>query len=173
VNDLGAAGIRIVPWSSGDIALLQQLLGDPVMMEHLGGPETPEKIAERQARYEKPDSKQFKIVDEATGEGVGWVGYWERDWQGDEVFEMGWSVLPAFQGRGIAGSATLSAVAVARSERTRRFLHAYPSVDNAPSNAICRKAGFTLLGAADFEYPKGSLMRCNDWRLDLFADAAS
>jgi RimJ/RimL family protein N-acetyltransferase len=173
VNDLGAAGIRIVPWSSGDLALLEQLLGDPAMMEHLGGPETPEKIAERQARYEQPDSKQFMIVDEATGEGVGWVGYWEREWQGDEAFEMGWSVLPAFQGRGIAGSATLCAVAVARSERTRRFMHAYPSVDNPASNAICRKAGFTLLGASDFEYPKGSLMRCNDWRLDLFADAAS
>jgi RimJ/RimL family protein N-acetyltransferase len=169
VDDSGTAGIRIVPWREGNIALLQQLLGDPAMMEHLGGPETPEKIAERQARYEKPDSRQFTIVDQATGQGVGWVGYWEREWRDDEIFEMGWSVLPAFQGRGIAGSATLSAVAVARSEGTRRFLHAYPSVDNAPSNAVCRKAGFTLLGAADFEYPRGSLMRCNDWSLDLFA----
>ena len=78
-------------------------------------------------------------------------------------------MLPAFQGRGIAGSATLEAIAIARSERTRRFLHAYPSVDNAPSNAICRKLGFTLLGSGEFECPKGSLMRCNDWRLDLFA----
>ena len=41
------------------------------MMEHLGGPESREKIAERQAGYEQPDSKQFKIVDAATGEGVG------------------------------------------------------------------------------------------------------
>jgi hypothetical protein len=55
------------------------------MMAHLGGPESAEKIAERQTRYEQPDSKQFKIVDEATGEGVGWVGYWERDWRGDQV----------------------------------------------------------------------------------------
>ena len=141
------------------------------MMEHLGGPESREKIAERQSRYEQPDSKQFKIVDVATGEGVGWVGYWQREWRGDDVYEIGWSVLPAFQGRGIAGSATLEAIAIARSERTRRFLHAYPSVDNAPSNAICRKLGFTLLGPCEFEYPKGSLMRCNDWRLDLFASA--
>lgn len=141
------------------------------MMEHLGGPESREKIAERQARYEQPDSKQFKIVDAATGEGVGWVGYWQREWRGDDVYEIGWSVLPAFQGRGIAGSATLDAIAIARSERTRRFLHAYPSLDNAPSNAICRKLGFALLGPCEFEYPKGSLMRCSDWRLDLFASA--
>ena len=160
--------MRLEPWGEGDLPLLQELLGDPVMMEHLGGPETAEKIAERQARYEQPDSKQFKIVDEARGEGVGWVGYWERDWQGRQVYEIGWSVIPAFQGRGIAGSATRMAVARASAERTRRFLHAFPSVDNGPSNAICRKLGFELIGPCDFEYPKGNTMRCNDWRLDLF-----
>ena len=57
----------------------------------------------------------------------------------------------------------------ARARATHRFLHAFPSVDNAPSNAICRKLGFTLLGECDFEYPPGNRMRCNDWRLDLRA----
>jgi RimJ/RimL family protein N-acetyltransferase len=165
--------IRLEPWSGGDLALLQQCLGDPAMMGHLGGPESPEKIAERQTRYEQPDSLQFKIVDEATGEGVGWVGYWERDWRGEGVYEIGWSVIPAFQGRGIASSATLQAIAIARSQRTRRFLHAYPAVGNAASNAVCRKAGFTLLGQSEFEYPPGNRMQCNDWRLELVAGASS
>jgi RimJ/RimL family protein N-acetyltransferase len=139
------------------------------MMEHLGGPESAEKIAERQARYEKPGSGQFKIVDEETGQGAGWVGLWSRTWRDEEVYEIGWSVLPAFQGRGLATLATLQAVAIAKAEGKHRFVHAYPSVDNAPSNAICRKAGFTLLEAHEFEYPpgSGSVMRCNDWRLDL------
>jgi len=162
--------VRIEPWGKRDLALLQKCLGDPAMMQHLGGPETAEKIAGRQLRYEQPDSKQFKIVDEASGEGVGWVGYWEREWHGDQVYEIGWSVIPAFQGRGIAAAATLKALAVARSERSRRFVHAYPAVGNAPSNALCRRLGFTLLGAFDFEYPKGHLLHCNDWRLDLFAE---
>jgi RimJ/RimL family protein N-acetyltransferase len=165
----GQPRVRLEPWGERDFPLLQELLSDPAMMEHLGGPESPEKIAQRQERYERPDSKQFRIVDEASGEGAGWVGYWERDWQGEEVYEIGWSVLPAFQGRGIAGSATLQAISLARSEGKRRFLHAYPSVDNGPSNAICRKLGFTLSGPSDFEFPKGSFMRCNDWWLDLFA----
>jgi hypothetical protein len=69
--------------------------------------------------------------------------------------------------------ATALAIAVARSERKHRFLHAFPSVDNAPSNAICRKLGFTLVEECEFEYPPGSFMRCNDWRLDLFANAAA
>jgi RimJ/RimL family protein N-acetyltransferase len=157
------AEVRIEPWGEGDLPLLQACLGDPLMMEHLGGAETPEKIAKRQARYEQPDSRQFKIVVQASGDGVGWVGYWERQWQGVDIYEIGWSVLPACQGRGIAGSAALQAIGIARSERKHRFLHAYPSVENAPSNALCRKLDFTLLGPCEFEYPKGSLMQCNDW----------
>ena len=63
--------------------------------------------------------------------------------------------------------ATALAVERARTEHACRFMHAYPSVDNPPSNAICRKLGFTLLGEHDFEYPPGNPMRCNDWVLDL------
>jgi RimJ/RimL family protein N-acetyltransferase len=170
--------VRIEPWGAGDLPLLERLMGDPAMTEHLGGPESREKIAERQARYERlPESgrgRMFKIVDDATGEAVGSVGYWERDEGSGRVYETGWSVLPEFQGRGIAAAATSGAIDAARSERRHRYLHAYPSVDNAPSNAICRKLGFTLLEAHDFEYPPGSgnVMRCNDWRLDLFADGS-
>jgi RimJ/RimL family protein N-acetyltransferase len=142
------------------------------MMLHLGGPESPEKIAERQARYEKPGSRQFKIVDEATAEGAGWVGYWEREWRGAQVYEIGWSVIPAFQGRGVAGAATRLALDRARAEGKHRFVYAYPSVENGPSNAVCRKVGFTLLSASDHEYPKGSTLTCNDWRFDLHSGTA-
>ncbi len=159
--------VEIVQWGSGDHALLVGLLGDPAMMEHLGGPETPEKIAERQARYEQlPDC--FKIVFE--GEGAGWVGFWEREHRGETVYEMGWSVLPAFQGRGIATKATKLALDAARTAEGPRFVHASPDVDNAPSNAICRKVGFELLGAYDDEYPPGTPRRLNDWRFDLRAE---
>lgn len=169
------SAVRLEPWGEGDRPLLEKLMGDPAMTEHLGGPESQEKIAERQARYEglgeSGNDRMFKIVDVATGEGVGSVGYWERTWRGEQVYEIGWSVVPAFQGRGVAGIATAQAVAMASSERRHRFLHAYPSVDNAPSNAICRKLGFTLLGNHEFEYPPGTgrFMQCNDWRLDLVA----
>ena len=111
----------------------------------------------------------FKIVDGATGQAAGSVGYWERTWRGEQVYEIGWSVIPAFQGRGLAGAATTQAIGMARSEMRHRFLHAFPSVDNSPSNAICRKLGFTLVEECEFEYPPGNFMQCNDWRLDLFA----
>jgi RimJ/RimL family protein N-acetyltransferase len=160
--------VRLEPWGEDDLLLLEQLLGDPAMTEHLGGPESHERIIERQARYLKAESGLFKIVHEETGKDVGWVGYWDKTWREQEVYEIGWAVVPAFQGRGIAGTATSQAIALARSERKHRFLHAFPSVDNAPSNAICRKLGFTLVGEYEFEYPKGNFMQCNDWRIDLF-----
>jgi RimJ/RimL family protein N-acetyltransferase len=169
VDAAGETMVRLEPWGRGDLGLLHQLVGDPVMMEHLGGPEGPQKILERQRRYEGLGSAQYKIVVAPGDQGVGWVGYWERDWRGEVVYEIGWSVLPAFQGRGIAGTATTLAVGVARARAARRFVHAFPSVENGPSNGICRKLGFELLGPCDFEYPPGQLMSCNDWRLDLRA----
>jgi RimJ/RimL family protein N-acetyltransferase len=111
----------------------------------------------------------FRVLLLPELEAVGAVGYWERVWQDETVYEMGWKVLPPFQGRGIAAVATAAAVARARTERKHRHIHAFPSIDNTPSNAICRKVGFVLVGEYDFEYPKGSIMRCNDWRLDLTA----
>jgi len=103
--------VHLESWGPGDLALLQRLNGDPAMMEHLGGPETPERIADRQRRYEA-DPGCFKIVD--AGEGVGWVGYWEREWRGGQVYEVGWAVLPEAQGRGLATAATALVVEAAR-----------------------------------------------------------
>ena len=148
-------------------------MGDPAMTEHLGGPETSEKIVARQERYERlpgtGNGRMFKIVDAETGQGVGSVGYWERESSEGRVYETGWSVLPEYQGRGFATSATAQVIERARAERKHRFLYAYPSLENAASNAICRKLGFTLVRESEYEYPKdsGNILRCNDWRLDL------
>lgn len=161
-------------WGEADLPLLDRLLGDPAMTEHLGGPESPEQLRARHERYLRLDpaiARMFVIVVGSERLAAGSVGYWTREWRGETVWETGWSVLPELQGQGIATRATALAIERARAERTHRFMHAYPSVDNPPSNAICRKLGFTLLGALDFEYPPGHLLRCNDWRLDLFTDA--
>jgi RimJ/RimL family protein N-acetyltransferase len=162
-------GVRLVAWGREDLPLLERLLGDPRMMEYLGGPESREKIAERQARYQRMETGVFKVVDTATGVAAGWVGYWEREWRDEQVYEIGWSVLPEFQGRGIARSATAQATELARAEARCDSIHAFPSVKNRASNAICARLGFKLLEECDFEYPPGNLMRCNDWRLPLTA----
>jgi RimJ/RimL family protein N-acetyltransferase len=157
---------RIEPWRDGDFPLLDQL-NAPDMTTHVGGPEGAEKLADRQSRYEEAGSRQYKVVVE-TGEGVGWVGYWETTWSDQQIWEIGWAVLPRFQRRGIASSATAQVIDRARAERRLRFVHAFPMVENVPSNAICRTLGFSLLGEVDFPARRGGFVRCNDWRLDLF-----
>ena len=147
-------------------------MGDPRMTEHLGGPETPDQLRDRQGRYERLEGgdRMFKIVEVDGGAGVGSVGYWTKEWRDQQVYEVGWMVVPEFQGRGIAVAATAQAIERAKRDAGHRFMHAFPNVDNAPSNAICRKLGFTLVDVSEYEYPKdsGKIMRCNDWRLDLF-----
>jgi RimJ/RimL family protein N-acetyltransferase len=146
-------------------------LNAPEMTEHLGGPETDDQLRRRHERYVRmADSNEayiFKVVLDSTGEVVGGVNLWEREWQGRPVYEMGWAVLSEFQGRGIASAAVKEAIEVARAAGKRDEIHAFPAVENGPSNAICRKAGFQLMGEVPFEYPKGHWMRCNDWRIAL------
>jgi RimJ/RimL family protein N-acetyltransferase len=169
--EVSAAAVTLEGWGSGDLTLLERLMGDPRMTEHLGGPESPQELRGRQARYERlaGGDRMFKILDLESGAGVGSVGFWTKEWRGEQVYETGWMVVPEFQGRGIAAAATAQAIELARSAGQHRFLHAFPNVDNAPSNAICRRLGFELLGACEFEFPKGHLMTCNDWRVDLRA----
>ena len=78
-------------------------------------------------------------------------------------------VVPEFQRRGIAVAATAQAIELVERDDKHRFMHAFPNVDNAPSNSLCRKLDLELPGACEFEFPKGHLMTCNDWRPDLRA----
>ncbi len=163
--------MRLEPWAEADLDLLRRI-NDPAMMTHLGGPETDEQVISRHRRYLATNTaagRMFRIVVLPGDEPAGNVGYWERQWRGNMVYETGWSVLPAFQGLGVATAAAAAAMKQAAAERRNAHAHAFPSVDNPASNAICRKLGFVLLGECDFEYPPGHPMRCNDWRLELDA----
>ncbi|MBT2368734.1 GNAT family N-acetyltransferase [Streptomyces sp. ISL-10] len=174
---IDAVKVRIEPWSEDDFALLRAA-NAPELMDHLGGPETEEQLVERHERYVKLSAdrtgrgRMFRIVvaeGEDAGRSAGSVGFWEQIWDGEQIYETGWAVLPAFQGRGIATAGTLAVIEQARAERRHRTLHAFPSVDNGPSNGVCRKAGFTLLGVREVEYPPGNVLRSHDWCLDLRA----
>ncbi|HEX3055479.1 MAG TPA: GNAT family N-acetyltransferase, partial [Gaiellaceae bacterium] len=150
------ATVALEPWGGGDLPLLERLMGDPRMTEHLGGPEGADELLERQDRYERLDGgdRMLKIVDVASGAGVGSVGFWTKEWRGNQVYEIGWMVVSEFQGRGVAVAATAQAIEIAKRDDKHRFMHAFPNVDNAASNAICVKLGFELLETCEFEFPK-------------------
>jgi predicted GNAT family acetyltransferase len=98
---------------------------------------------------------------------VGSVGYWPREWNGEDVYETGWGVLPEHRGHGVARKAAAMVIDIARQDGSCTAIHAFPSPNNLSSNAICRANGFILLGEATVEYPPGHQMRVNDWRLSL------
>lgn len=165
--------VTIRPWAAGDLPLLARLMGDPAMTVYIGGAETPEEIRQRHERYSKiePDKGAMYVI--LVGQqAAGSVGYWETEWQGQLAWETGWSVLPEFQGKGVASKATALVVEQARANGKHRFMHAFPSVDNAASNGVCRKAGFTLQEEIELESYRvpGQFSRYNDWRIDLFGE---
>ncbi|MBT2517877.1 GNAT family N-acetyltransferase [Streptomyces sp. ISL-90] len=162
--------VTLLPWSDDDLDLLRRS-NTHELMDQLGGPENDEQVRARHERYlrmwREGTGFQFRIVIPGHPEGVGTIGYWRREEQGVPVLEAGWSVESEYRGRGIAPAAVLAMLEVARAAGEKLPVHAYPRVDNPASNAVCRKAGFTLLGELDFEISPGTLLHTNDWVVEL------
>lgn len=165
--------VSIRPYAEGDLWVLERTLGDPSQMVHLNGPESPEALRKRHGRYLARSSDpvagcMFTITVGPENAPAGNVGFWEAEWDGQKGWETGWFVLPELQGRGIATAATKMLIDYV-AKLGRGFLLAYPSVNNGPSNALCRKLGFTLIREEESEYPpkSGRSLRVNVWRLDL------
>lgn len=158
---------RVVSSAAGDVALSVPL-NMSELTAYVGGQERDERPGARQARdgrrAESDTGRVFKIIIEARGEAVGHVAYEDRAWRGERADAIGWRVLPALQGQGIAG------IAASRRDRVQRFMRVFPAIDNLPSNAICRTLGFALVGERDFEYPSGNVWRCSVWCFDRFAN---
>ena len=95
--------VRLEAWTRADLSLLQQA-NTLEMMAHLGGPETEEKLLDRHRRYlqrDDPGAGQMFATVLEDGQRVGVIGFWERTWHDELVYETGWNILPAFQGRGM------------------------------------------------------------------------
>src|SRR6266536_6305548 len=95
--------IRIEPWVDNDLELLRGA-NAPEMTEHLGGPESEEKLLDRHRRYlelsDPAAGRMFRVVLLPGGEAVGIVGYWQRVWQDVDVYETGWQGFTRVPGPG-------------------------------------------------------------------------
>jgi len=154
-----------------DLPLYEGFYGDARMMKHLGGAwpkeRIPQKLRQNLEVVEAGTAWVFKVIaDGDSSRAAGLVCVWEHEWRGERVNEIGWAILPAFQGRGLASEAVREILRKAREESRWGVVHALPATANAPSNAVCRKAGFTLIEECDLEW-NGQALRCNHWLLDL------
>jgi RimJ/RimL family protein N-acetyltransferase len=156
--------VELQAYTDGDYWLTEVLETDPGVMRELGGPIARDRLLEIHRRR-LADPWWFKIVAEPGGPSVGTIGVWETRHGDQDLYETGWMVLPAHQGRGIASAALRLLIERVNAEPRFPRIHAFPPVTNAPSNALCRKFGFALLGQTDFVYA-GRRLQCNHWSLE-------
>ena len=161
----------------GDVGVYVRMRCDPVMMAELGGPLPREGIEEKVARDVQDAASGSALIKMVlSGEAVprtvaGSVTLWTSELDGERISEIGWMVLPEFQGRGVAKRAVRMVLAIARDQGRWGLVHAFPGVTNGPSNGICRSLGFTLAGEREVEFA-GRTLRSNHWVVDPSMDPA-
>jgi RimJ/RimL family protein N-acetyltransferase len=160
----------------GDVDAYVRMRCDPAMMAELGGPlprdGIPAKVDTDVRKTRADEYWVSMIVPDAAAPAVvaGTVALWSHD-DGDEagMSEIGWMVLPEFQGQGYAKRAVRALLERARDDGRWGVVHAFPGVTNAASNALCRSVGFSLVGERDVTFAD-RVLRTNHWRIDPATD---
>lgn len=170
---LGERPVRLRNVEVGDVDAYLRMRCDPDMMRELGGPLPRDGIEEkvrRDAHQAASDSAWIKMItpDEADPTLVaGSVTLWSHDEDGDDTVlsEIGWMVLPEFQGRGLARRAVRTVLELAGEDGRWGLVHAFPGVANAPSNGICRSLGFRFVSERDITFAD-RVLRAHHWVID-------
>jgi len=167
-------GLRLRNVEPGDVDAYVRMRCDPAMMAELGGPLPREGIEDKVARDAGEAAagrsliKMIVPAGAAPGVVAGSVTMW-RHGEGEDgsepVSEIGWMVLPEFQGQGVGKRAVRMLLELAGQQDRWGLVHAYPAITNGPSNGICRSLCFTLADELDITFA-GRALRCNDWYID-------
>jgi RimJ/RimL family protein N-acetyltransferase len=159
----------------GDVDAYVRMRCDPAMMAELGGPYPREGIEDK-VRSDVQDvasgAAWIKMIvpsDDQPDVVAGSVTLWTHDVYGEPLSEIGWMVLPEFQGHGLAKLAVRRLLEMAREEARWGQVHAFPAVTNAPSNGICRSLGFRLVEELEVVFA-GVDLRTNHWVIDPGTD---
>lgn len=166
--------MNLRPLDLADLIFYQRVYTDPRMWIELGGApklDFPEKL-ERDVASMEADRHWVLVIVTDDGTAAGTVSLWGHEWEGEEIEEIGWMVLPEHQGRGIASAGVAEALRRADATARWRELHAFPATTNAPSNALCRKHGFVLRGPIEYVSRERTL-RVNHWARNRLARSTS
>jgi RimJ/RimL family protein N-acetyltransferase len=161
--------VELLPYTDEHLPLTEALELDPEVMRELGGPADHGGLLQSHRRRVETVAQGdwwFVIVPGESGASAGTIGIWDSTWHDSPIHEVGWMVLPALQGRGVASGALSLLLERARSEPRFELVHAFPGVTNGPSNALCRKFGFNHTEESEVEF-RGRPLRVNHWELDV------
>jgi RimJ/RimL family protein N-acetyltransferase len=145
-----------------DVESYVRMRCDPVMMADLGGELPREGMAAKVAHDAREAAEGISLLkmiipDETAPDVVaGTVTLWREE----SLSEIGWMVLPEFQGRGLAKAAVRELLESAGDRWGP--IHAFPGVENGASNGICRSLGFEFLGEQEKTFA-GRVLRSNHW----------
>jgi RimJ/RimL family protein N-acetyltransferase len=106
----------------GDVDAYGRMRCDPVMMAEIGGPRPREGIEEK-VRSDVQDvasgTTWIKMIvpsEDKPDVVAGSVALWSHETDGELLSEIGWMVLPEFQGRGLSKPAVRTLLEMAREE---------------------------------------------------------
>lgn len=154
-------------WGRKDRDLLTRA-NEPEMTVFLGGPETDGEVDARHERYlhgwQTGTARAYRV--DVDDEPAALIGAWHVEHDDTPAWEVGWSVLPEWQGRGVARSALRLLLRELVADGSRGLVVAYPSVENAASNALCRGAGFEPHGTHAEQW-RGAELTFAVWTLDI------
>ena len=160
--------LHLRPYADGDRWLTEAIEGDEVMMAELGGALPSDEIPRiHQRRLDGMAADRlwyFTVVLEPDARIAGTICLWTDLVDGTYRSEAGWATLPEFQGRGIATEALRQLLERAGADGRWGDIHAFSGATNGPSNALCRAAGFALVGEETVSYA-GRQLHCNHWVL--------
>ena len=138
------------------------------MTADVGGPRRPEdmpaKVARDIADAVAGAAWNLMILPENSRPDIvaGTVTVYSSEHDGQARSEIGWMVLPEFQGRGLAKQAVALVLQRAKDERRWGLIHAFTDVRNLASNALCRSLRFDLQGSESHEF-SGRMYPVNHW----------
>lgn len=138
-----------------DLDLFYSIFGRDDMMQNHGGTLSPKecesKFTDILNASHKGLAQHYKIVSD-TNEKIGYVGFWPRIIEGDDVVEIGYMVLPEFKGQGIATRASEFICKKAEAKFPEREIVAITNKRNTASRKVLEKSGFTEIKELKFPF---------------------
>jgi RimJ/RimL family protein N-acetyltransferase len=142
--------LRLRPFRDdmSDLEALLEVLGDEASMRYYPAPFDREGALgwiERQLeRYERDGFGLLVIEDRATGALIGDCGPTVQEADGESFVELGWHVLRARQGQGVATEAGAASRDAAFASLDESFLISLIRPENQPSRRVAEKLGFEI-----------------------------
>jgi RimJ/RimL family protein N-acetyltransferase len=141
--------LRFRRWRMSDFATYEQWCSRIEIMRFLGGKTFDRIQAWRHMAYlvghwEMLGYGYYAVEEKATGTMVGRVGFTNHP--GWPAFELGWTIIPEFQGRGYATEAARMLLHYAFEALDQPRVTSLIHPDNAPSINVARKLGQAVQG---------------------------